>query len=128
VGATAATSLGRFALFDEHASLTLLTPRTHVVCHYRAFVGVKNALPSTGEQGNFESIHAALVAVVGADPQRIAVVNDNFLGRTSMRTGWNTECWLNYTKRQVLKTHPQDFSRQLVQGQRAHRGRPAKSS
>ena len=48
---------------------------------HNAFVRVKNSIPKTGEQGNFEAIHSELVLAVEANPQRIELLNQNLLGR-----------------------------------------------
>ena len=47
---------------------------------HNAFVGVKNAL-FAGERGSFEAVRAALVQAVDADPERVAIVDDQLLSR-----------------------------------------------
>jgi len=66
---------GDFTLLSEDTAHAAAM-ETHLgddVSH-RAFVGVQNALPQSGQQGNFEDVHAALVAAVGGDPHRMAVL------------------------------------------------------
>ena len=73
---------GDFTLLSEDAAHTAAM-ETHLgddISH-RAFLAVQSALPKSGQQGNFDDVHAALVAAVGTDPMRMAVINENLLGR-----------------------------------------------
>lgn len=73
---------GDFTLLSEDAAHVNVM-ETHLgddVSH-NAFVAVQSAIPKTGERGNFEALHATLVGAVGADAQRINIVNNNLFGR-----------------------------------------------
>ena len=69
---------GDFTLVS-HAGDVLAAHLGDVVSH-NAFVDVQRAMPQPGARGNFEEVHAALLAAVGLE--RIDVVNRNLLGRT----------------------------------------------